>query len=148
MKSTLDALTSEELINRINSLNNQANAQWGRMDIFQMLRHCTLCEDMMLGRIKIKRVLAGRLFGKMILKKVLKDDSPFRKNSPTSPLLKTIGESGDIEGQKQEWINRIEQYAHYDNPDFIHPFFGSMTLEQIGFFAYKHADHHLRQFGG
>jgi len=44
-------------------------------------------------------------------------------------------------------VKRIEQYADYNNPKFIHPFFGPMTKEQIGFFAYKHSDHHLRQFG-
>ena len=117
------------------------------MNVFQMLKHCTLHEDMMLGKIKIKRVLPGLLFGRMFLKKVLKDDKPFGKNAPTSSLLKTTGESGDIEQQKKEWISRIEQYPNYTNPNFAHPFFGPMTKEQIGCYAYKHADHHLRQFG-
>jgi hypothetical protein len=147
MKSVFDAPTREELIKRINSLNQQSNAQWGKMNVFQMLKHCTLHEDMVLGKIKINRVLPGRLFGGMMLKKVLKDDRPFGKNAPTSSLLKTTKESGDIEHQKKEWINRIEQYADYSYPNFVHPFFGPMTKEQIGLFAYKHNDHHLRQFG-
>lgn len=147
MKSVYDNSTREELIHRIHSLNPQQQAQWGRMNTFQMLKHCTLCEDMMQGKMKIKRVLIGRLIGPMILKKALKDETPFAKNSPTSPLLKTVGASGDIEQQKKEWIGRIEEYAGYHSPDFIHPFFGPMTKEQIGLFVYKHADHHLRQFG-
>jgi hypothetical protein len=112
-----------------------------------MLRHCTLCEDMMLGKIQIKRVLIGRLIGKMILKKVLKDNNPFRGNSPTSPILTTLNDHGDIGWQKKEWIDRIRQYGNFSNVAFIHPFFGPMTKDQIGVFAYKHADHHLRQFG-
>ena len=147
MKSVLDTSTREELVNRIHSLSQQHHAVWGKMNIFQMLRHCTLCEEMFLGKVKIKRVFIGRLIGGMVLKKVLKDDRPFGKNSPTSPLLKTTGENGDMEKQKIEWINRIEQYVNYNDPNFIHPFFGPMTKEQIGLFAYKHADHHLRQFG-
>jgi hypothetical protein len=147
MKSVFDALTREELVSRINSLSQQNNARWGKMNVFQMGKHCTLHEDMVLGKIKIKRVLPGLLFGPMLLKRVLKDDRPFGKNSPTSSLLKTTHESGDIESQKKEWINRIEQYANYADPNFIHPFFGPMTKEQIGLFAYKHNDHHLRQFG-
>ncbi len=147
MKSVFDASTREELVNRINSLSQQNHAQWGKMNIFQMLKHCTLHEEMVLGKIKIKRVLIGRLFGRMILNKVLKDNTPFGKNSPTSSILKTTSETGDIEHQKKEWINRIEQYANYNNLNFVHPFFGPMTKEQIGFFAYKHNDHHLRQFG-
>ena len=82
----------------------------------------------------------------MLLKKVLKDDSPFSKNSPTSPILDTTSETGNLELQKREWINRIEQYVSFENKAFVHPFFGPMTKEQIGIFAYKHADHHLRQF--
>jgi Protein of unknown function (DUF1569) len=147
MKSIFDASTREELINRINTVTQQSNAQWGKMNTFQMLRHCTLCDDMFLGKTKINRVLIGRLIGKMILKQVLKDDAPFRRNSPTSSLLNTTTETGDIEQQKKQWIIRIEQYADYSNPGFIHPFFGPMTKEQIGLLAYKHTDHHLRQFG-
>jgi len=28
----------------------------------------------------------------------------------------------------------------------MHPFFGKMTKEQVGYLAYKHTDHHLWQF--
>lgn len=147
MKSVFDIATREELATRINSLSRQHQAHWGKMNVYQMIKHCTLCEEMMLGKMKIKRVFIGRLIGGMLLKKVLKDESPFGKNSPTSPLLKTLHESGDIEQQKKEWLNRLEQYASYTDPDFVHPFFGPMTRDQIGFFAYKHVDHHLRQFG-
>ncbi len=117
------------------------------MNAYQMVKHCTLCEDMLHGKMNIKRVFIGRLIGPMALKKVLKDDSPFRKNSPTSRLLTTVSDRGDFETQKKEWISRLDQYAAYTSPGFVHPFFGPMTKEQIGLFAYKHADHHLRQFG-
>jgi hypothetical protein len=147
MKSVFDTSVREELIKRIYAVNPKNNAEWGKMNAFQMLKHCTLCEDMYLGKLKIKRVLIGRLFGPMVLKKVLKDDTPFGKNAPTSSLLKTINENGDVELQKREWIGRIEQYGSYSNPNFVHPFFGPMTAEQVGYLAYKHIDHHLRQFG-
>lgn len=102
---------------------------------------------MMLGEIKIKRVLIGRIIGKMVLKKALEEGKPFGKNSPTSPLLETTKETGDFELQKKEWLDRIEKYAEFSNHNFVHPFFGKMSTEQIGVFVYKHADHHLRQFG-
>lgn len=147
MKSVFDIATREELVERIKSLNPENSAQWGKMNAYQMVKHCTLHEDMVLGKLKIKRVFIGHLIGGMLLKKVLKDDKPFGRNSPTSSLLKTLNESGDIEQQKKEWIDRLGQYATYTDPDFVHPFFGPMTKDQIGFFAYKHVDHHLRQFG-
>lgn len=81
------------------------------------------------------------------MNKILKDDKPFGKNSPTGPVLITLNQSGDIEIQKQEWIEKLKQYQHLTNLGFVHPFFGAMTKEQIGIFTYKHIDHHLRQFG-
>jgi hypothetical protein len=147
MKSVFEQTTRTELIQRINLLDDKKQAQWGKMNAYQMVRHCTLCEEMFTGKIKIKRVFIGRLLGKMVLKKALKNDAPFTKNSPTSPVLKTAGEQGDIEKQKMEWANYINGYGQFENTNFIHPFFGPMTREQIGFFVYKHADHHLRQFG-
>lgn len=147
MKSIFDPSTRSELATRINTLHSTNKAQWGTMDVFQMVKHCSMCEDMIHGKIKIKRVFIGRLIGPMILKKELKEGKPFSKNSPTSPILKTNSHSGDLEQQKKEWLDRIDQYAAFNNLRFIHPFFGPMTREQIGVFVYKHADHHLRQFG-
>lgn len=147
MNSAFDKTVREELITRINSLSDNNKAQWGKMNAFQMVKHCTHCDDMFLVKINIKRVFIGRLIGKMILKKSLKDNAPFGKNSPTAPILITTGHTGDIEQQKKEWITRIEQYANYSNPNFVHPFFGHMTKDQVGYFVYKHIDHHLRQFG-
>jgi len=147
MKSIFDPAVSKELQSRITAVNQTNPAHWGKMNAFQMVKHCTMCDDMFLGKTIVKRVLIGRLIGKLILKKVLKDDSPFGRNSPTSPLLITLDKSGDMEQQKQEWLNRVKQYDSMSSSNFVHPFFGKMTREQIGFFAYKHADHHLRQFG-
>ena len=147
MKSIFDQPVRNELINRISSLSPQHAAQWGKMNVYQMVRHCVLCDDMYNGELKIKRVFIGRLLGGMLLKRLVKDDRPFGKNAPTSPLIKTTTESGDIEPQKKEWIKRIEGYSSYSKSNFVHPFFGTMTKEQVGIMSYKHADHHLRQFG-
>jgi hypothetical protein len=148
MKSIFNKTTRDELIVRINSLNDNNNiALWGKMNLFQMLKHCTLWDEMILGKIKVKRMFLGRIFGKIALKGVLKNDDPLGKNSPTSSELMINEKSGDIVLQKIALINRINEYEHFNNQDFIHPFFGTMTKEQIGFFVYKHSDHHLRQFG-
>lgn len=147
MKSIFDSPLRAELVKRISSLTDQNKAQWGKMNVFQMAKHCTLHEDMVLGKLAINRVFIGRLIGPMILKQVLKDDRPVAKNTPTSALLKTVGQSGDLERQKKEWLNQLEQVSHYNHPGFVHPFFGPMTRDQVGFFVYKHTDHHLRQFG-
>ncbi|MFL5763147.1 MAG: DUF1569 domain-containing protein [Bacteroidia bacterium] len=146
MKSLFETSTREELISRINSITENNKAQWGKMNVYQMLQHCTSGDDMYQGKLKIPRVFIGRLIGPMFLKKVLKDEKAFGKNSPTSTQLKFEAKAIDIENQKKEWINRIQAYHEIKTLEIVHPFFGRMKKEQIGQLAYKHADHHLRQF--
>lgn len=148
MKTIFDKSTREELINRINMLSENSTAQWGKMNIYQMLKHCTLWEEWISGKKKYKQVLIGRLFGKMALKKLLKDETPLMRNTPTIPDFKKekIGENGDVLAEKAKWIALIREYVNFSNDHFVHAFFGKMTKEQIGYLSYKHTDHHLRQF--
>ena len=145
MKSVLDQSAREELIARINELNGRSTAQWGKMNVYQMLRHCVLCEELYLGKITEKRAFMGRVFGRTGLKNILREDKPFPKNAPTTSTFKVKEETGDIESEKRRWIALIEDYANYSH-DFVHWFFGKMTKEQVGQFVFKHDDHHLRQF--
>lgn len=146
MKTVLDQSTREELVGRILSLQAHSKPLWGRMNVFQMLRHCVRCEEMYLGGKKYKRALLGRIFGRMGLKNLLKDDKPLQKNAPTSDSFKVSETNGDVEIEKQKWIDLIRAYENYSADTFEHWFFGKMTREQVGQFAYKHSDHHLRQF--
>ncbi len=146
MKSLFDNATTDELIKRINTLDENSKALWGKMSIYQMLEHCTLWEEMMAGKKKYKRMLIGRLFGKMALRRMLKDDSPIARNSPTVPGFKIEETNGDVLAEKAKWIAMISEHVNFLQSDFVHPFFGKMTKEQLGYFAYKNINHHLRQF--
>lgn len=146
MKTIFDKATRDELIIRIDSINESSTAKWGKMNVYQMLKHCTVCEEMYLGKKTYKRTLIGRLFGKIALKNLLKDETPMQANAPTSPDFKIKEISGDVPAEKMKWISLINEYAHYSNNELVHWFFGKMTKEQVGYFVYKHTDHHLRQF--
>jgi len=115
--------------------------------VYQMLKHCVLCEEMYLGKRTYKRAFIGRLFGRIGLKRLLKEDQPLQQNAPTGRAFIVTETNGDIAAEKAKWIALIEAYAHYSNNNFVHWFFGKMTKEQVGYFVYKHTDHHLRQFG-
>ena len=146
MKSIFDKTTSHELIKRINTLSENSIAQWGKMNVYQMVQHCRLWEEMMQNKQNLKRMFIGKLFGRMALKTVLKDDKPLKRSTPTIPSLVINETTGNIALEKTKWIANIEQYANFYNPNFVHVFFGKMTKEQIGQMVYKHTDHHLRQF--
>ncbi|MEO5890522.1 MAG: DUF1569 domain-containing protein [Ferruginibacter sp.] len=146
MKTVFDKTTRDELISRIDALNENSAAQWGKMNVYQMLKHCTLCEEMYLGKKKYKRVFLGRLFGKIGLKNLMKDDRPLGRNAPTGADFKIKEKSGDLLSEKIKWISLIDEYARFSNHDFEHWFFGKMSKKEVGYFVYKHSDHHLRQF--
>jgi inhibitor of KinA sporulation pathway (predicted exonuclease) len=56
---TIFNTTREELINRINSLNTNSKAQWGKMDVYQMLKNCTFWDEMMQSKQNHKRMFIG-----------------------------------------------------------------------------------------
>jgi hypothetical protein len=148
MKTVFDKTTRDEVINRIQSLTPNSHAQWGKMNVYQMTKHGIIWDEWVLGINKpvYKQGLLGLIFGKIALKSNVKDDRPIQKNMPAGRGFTVKEKTGDLELQKKIWAERIAAYASYSNPAFIHNFFGKMTLEQIGQFAYKHTDHHLRQF--
>lgn len=148
MKTIFDESTREELITRIKTLDENSSAQWGKMNVCQMLKHCILADELYLGKTQHKRVFLGRLIGRMALNGLLKDEEPMRRNSPTSDAFKVTETEGNVFIEKTKWISVIQEYGSFDNPDFVHWFFGKLTKEQIGYLAYKHTDHHLRQFNG
>lgn len=115
------------------------------MDAYQMLKHCTMSEEMFQGKKQYKRLFIGRLFGGMALKGILKNENPMKQNQPTHPEMKISG-TGNFENEKAKWIELLQAYSAFSNHHFIHPFFGKMTQEQIGKYVYKHTDHHLKQF--
>lgn len=69
MNTVFEKSTREKLISRINALNENSKAQWGKMNVYQMLRHCTLWDEMILRNKKYKRAFIGLLLGKFFLKK-------------------------------------------------------------------------------
>ena len=148
MKTLFDAAQRQILAQRLEQLTPDSKPLWGRMTVSQMLRHLCLWEDMIHENKRYKRPLIGRIIGPLILKQVLKQPD-FRRNSPTVPEMRITKTYIDMAEERSRLMASLRRYATYDIPDnsFIHPFFGRMSREQIGLLAYKHLDHHLRQFG-
>lgn len=150
MNTIFNQNTVDELIGRIHQLQDKHTASWGKMTAYQMVKHCILSEEMYLGKKQYNRLFIGRLFGKMALRSIVKNESPMAKNAPTHPEFKNLVEQGNIEEIKPSWIALLQEYREAKPQifqDFIHPFFGKMNREQIGVYVFKHTDHHLRQFG-
>lgn len=152
LKTIFDQSVSEALIARIHKLEPGNKALWGKMNIYQMLKHCRLWSDWIHGKGDFenhvyKQDFLGKLFGRMALTKTIKDDRPIGKNLPAGFLAVADKEKYPIVIEKDKWIQSIKDYENFSNDGFRHDFFGKMTREHIGTFVYKHFDHHLRQFG-
>lgn len=149
MKTIFDKNIRENLISRVKQIDEDKKAGWGNMNVCQMLEHNTFWNGWILGKgdHTYQQAFMGKIFGKIALRQMIKNENPFDKNIPTSDQFKPKELNVDLESEKAKWISLINEYESFDNPDFIHDFFGKMTKEQIGILVYKHTDHHLRQFG-
>lgn len=147
MKSIFNPADNAEIIERIEKLRADSNAQWGKMNVSQMLSHCQKPIEVGTGKLKIKRTFIGFLFGRMVLKQLF--NKPFKQNLPTDKNFLVKSEV-DFENEKNQLINYCRQFAEKGNSIIIvdqHPFFGSMTKEQWDLLLWRHLDHHLNQFG-
>ncbi len=144
MKNLFDQNTRAEVIARVQKLNGHSQAQWGKMNVYQMIKHCIMWEEMLLGKTIYKQSFLGKIIGKYALKDMMKNE-PAKHNLPTVPSFRITGD-GDVEVAKAEWLGLLAQHNNRMPAGFMHPFFGRLTEEQAGQMAYKHMDHHLRQF--
>lgn len=145
MKNLFDDLPRQEIIDRINKLTSDSKAQWGKMNVSQMLHHNVLPMELALQNPKPPRVFMGKLFGGMVKKKILSPE-PFKKNGFTPKEFKVVDEF-DFNQQKENLLSIINKFQRGSITDTVHPFFGKMTEDNYGELQYKHLDHHLQQFG-
>lgn len=150
MKNVFDTNDTHELKERINQLNNQSKAQWGKMDVGQMLAHCNVTYEMTYEPTKFKKpnVIKKWVF-KSILKPIIVGPKPFKKNSPTSSDFKMTSVK-KFDSEKQRIIGFINQTQelgsnHFEGKDNLS--FGKMSSNEWNALFYKHLDHHLKQFG-
>ena len=89
-----------------------------------------------------------RVFQMFPLKHLIIYVLPFPKGAPTAPELKpSVSES--LEEERTALLKLLERIGAGPREGVgpAHPLFGSMTWREWGVVTYKHADHHLRQFG-
>ncbi len=129
MKSVLNEEIRTGLIKRINLLRDDSKPKWGKMNVDQMIRHCILWNELSLGRIQSKQTFLGILFGKLALRRLLKDEKPVPQNMPTLSFLIIKDHTGDLESNKQKLIEQLNEYGQPDNYSIVHPFFGKMDKD-------------------
>ncbi len=141
------------LITYLQQLDPATQPKWGKMNVQQMIEH--YAGDAVRnasGRLKTDKILTpAENLERM--REFMMSDKPFKENT-INPLMgeepvplryNTI--QAAIGALQLEVIYFFEAFEK--NPQLItrNPFFGDLNFEQSVQLLYKHALHHLRQFG-
>lgn len=148
MQSLFDKSAKDSLIHRIEQLTPEMQAKWGKMNVNQMLAHCSSTMEVVRDQKHIKRVFIGYLLGGL-MKKQFFNEKPYGKNGPTHPYF-IHNDTAEFEQEKQTLINHLQAFQEGGAAKCTkqpHAFFGKLNEEQWAMGMYKHTDHHLQQFG-
>jgi hypothetical protein len=149
MKSLFEPSSTTEIRDRIESLRADSERHWGKMNVAQMLAHCSAWMEMAAGLKSPPRSFVGRIFGKMAKKSVLGEE-PIRRNMPSEKSLIMQGERNFAAEQQRliDWVDRFSTGGPEQCTTHPHCFFGPMSPIEWAILGYKHLDHHLKQFNG
>jgi len=147
MRSILNEGDRTEITNRLQSLSASSAARWGSMDVTNMLHHLRLSARMTLGELPVASV-NKRAFQMFPLKHLILYVFPFPKGAPTATELKP-SDAAAFDEERTALLESLERIGTgpRDGKGPAHPLFGPMTWREWGVVTYKHADHHLKQFG-
>jgi len=148
MKNLYSNADTEAIVNRIDQLKPDSERLWGKMDVAQMMAHCSAALEMATGHTSPSRLLIGRILGPLVKSGYL-SDKPFPKNSPTDKTF-IITDKRVFEKERTKLKKLVMEFANGGAEKCTahpHSFFGKLTPQEWSSSMYKHLDHHLHQFG-
>ena len=149
MRTIRNQNDKEDIIRRLISLKGKERALWGKMNIDQMMSHLVQA-----GELPFSASLPNRsnFFSRTLVKPLVLYVLPMPKEVKTPPDMNQQ-ENGrkplEFNSDRDMVIAAINKIAEmpFDQDCKYHPFFGRMSAKEWAIIAYKHTDHHLKQFG-
>ena len=147
MGSILNDADRTTICQRIGTVTSTSVPRWGRMDVKSMLTHLKLSALMALGDLPVA-CKSKRAFQVFPIKHLILHVVPFPKSAPTAPEL-LVADSAPVDAIRSELVTLVERIGAGPREGYgpTHPLFGRLSFREWGMATYKHADHHLRQFG-
>lgn len=149
MKGLFEPTAVTEITDRLARLRPDSERQWGKMDVAQMLAHCSAAIGLAEGSTTPPRMFLGRLLGPIAKKSLIIKGEPMRRNAMTVKSA-LVTDKRDFSRELQHLRASIDHFAAggpavcTKHPHF---FFGPLTPTEWSALMYQHLDHHLRQFG-
>ena len=132
MKTLAQQRCQDEILRRLRALRPDSPRRWGRMNAHQMVCHLSDCFRMTTGEKRVSD--ATGVWQRTIIKWIaLYVPAHWPPGIVTRPEIDTLMGSFTTRGEDFDW-----------SP---HPIFGRMSRIAWLRWAYRHMDHHLRQFG-
>ena len=149
MESLFEPTAVTEITNRMGRLRPDSAPQWGKMNVAQMLAHCSAAIGIAVGSVTPPRILLGRLLGPLAKRSLIGNGEPMPRNSMTEKSM-LITDERDFMVEKQRLQESIDSFASGGTgicTKHPHFFFGRLAPGEWAALMYQHLDHHLRQFG-
>ena len=149
LPNIFEIAATDALVARINQLSAATQAQWGTMNVAQMLAHCNVTYEMVYETKHAKPNAFVGFMLRLFLKNKVVSTAPYPKNGGTAPQF-VIKDSKDFEFEKQRLVAYLQRTQTLGASDFEQKeshSFGKLTATEWSNMFYKHLEHHLTQFG-
>ncbi len=142
-----NAINFLEIYSRMANLKPDAQRQWGKMNVVQMLNHLKIAtgSGLKIYHLKDESSFLSRGIIKFVALRVLKQ-LPRNVNGPEGFKVERYN-ALDFNTEKEQVLNVLKKAHLSTGKSYSHPLFGTMSRELWGRLIYRHFDHHLRQFG-
>lgn len=130
---------------RAAKLTSSSSAVWGRMSVDQMLWHVNAQLEVAMDRRPCGMI--DTLFKRTVIKQVALYGPWPKGKAPTAKEMKATGQY-DLASERARFGALIDEFSGRDMQSGWrpHPAFGPLSGKQWSLLAWRHADHHFRQF--
>ena len=150
MKNILDKDSQQKIIERLDALNEDTPALWGKMKVNEMLAHLNDAFKIALG-MKEAKVNTNFFYRKIVFPIIVYKMKNWKHNLPTAPELtvnKKATPAKDFYTEVTFLKKMLEIFEEREVTKFKpHPLFGDLTKQQWADLLQVHINHHLKQFG-
>ena len=149
-KTLLHPEARAEILRRIEALTPGSERRWGRMTLHQMVCHLSDACRAALGERQLSVI--GTLWERTVIRWLaIHANVKWPEGVRTAPEVdQEFGGTRPTEFARdvEELRGLIQRFgAPEPRLSGCHPLFGALSAAEWGVFSYRHADHHLRQFG-
>lgn len=149
VQNLYDPAAHTAVLERIGRLHADTPAQWGTMDATRMLAHCAEVSEVFDGTKSLENTPWHVKLMRGFIRRMVVNESLYGRNLPTHPQYR-VKSTRDFEAERGRLLASLQRF-HAEDPARaearVHPLFGRLDRGERGRAAWKHVDHHLRQFG-